>query len=325
MMILFFIIFFAVGIVKGSGCPPCIHSMQWESAPTSCALMDKGLSYDHVYLVRFSDDRSVVVKLLNDTRSMQSKKTTLLVSQFTGEKDWGPKMLWHASDAGLFVMEFLHASTVHGISGKEKQLGAFLKTIHAALNARDFSIIISRYSMYDRALHRLEELKRQNFLSAADIKKTEELLAILHAKENRKDVAVLHNDIKPTNLFQSKDVFKLLDWGESSISSVYDELGAVAFYFDLSEKQIEALLQGYWAHSPTKQEISDVKVHADLVALHFALWCIRRGGEVCPVPISSKANFEGIKKHILQNYSQSISKKTLSWGGCSLLHSILYR
>jgi hypothetical protein len=68
----------------------------------------------------------------------------------------------------------------------------------------------------------------------------------------------------------------LIDWGEGGPSSLYDDFGRLAFYFDLDKGQKVNLLSLYYGRTPTEKEIHLLEAHGRLAEIHEILWQFRK-------------------------------------------------
>ncbi|MEI8320971.1 MAG: aminoglycoside phosphotransferase family protein [Alphaproteobacteria bacterium] len=288
-----------------------------------CHSIEEGLSFDQIYaldITQNGEKKKVAVKVLNPLRHLQNRKTIIRVSQLIGQEKWGPEILWHSENELIFVMDFLKGKSMTTLEGNEKKMGKALREIHELLIKDNLGPIVQRYSMYDRSKKRLGELVQLKLLSEAQHTAIEKYLEGLKPTLDETHKIIIHNDLKPSNIFDVNGEFLFLDWAETSVASIYDELGSLSFYFDLSDFQEKELLTGYFGPPPRAIDLKYLDIHKNLTALHFGLWTLRMGNKpLDAVVLPTAQEYAALQKSLLDQNSKTTSPTTFQKVGAFLL------
>jgi len=251
-----------------------------EAHLESCGSFSKetlpgGNSYDVIYKIK-GPYYVWVLRGLNPKRSLKKRKMVCEATQIIGEKGLGPKVIWHSDSYYFLITEFIEGSHLTSRDIKNpfifRRLVWLVKKSHKALS--DLSSSLKPYPLKDRALKRLSEI-RKHIPPSLDMtvrKKIEESSVKLASHSS----FLAHNDVKGSNILKQGKRLFLIDWGEGGPSSLYDDLGKLAFHFDLNSSQETSLLTLYYGRNPTEGEKKTLENHRWLAGMHHTLWKLRR-------------------------------------------------
>jgi len=130
------------------------------------------------------------------------------------------------------------------------------------------------YTIGQRCLERLKAFPPMPVLQ----KHLETLEALFVPQDPR----IIHGDLHPGNIVvDAQGQLFFLDWGDSVVSSLLDDLGAIAFYYDLAPEDV---LRRYWGRDPTAEDVQQLELKMLQTKLHIALWLLWHTQDVDPAP-----------------------------------------
>ncbi|MDC0348887.1 phosphotransferase [Alphaproteobacteria bacterium] len=242
----------------------------------SKAPLPGGNSYDTIFKIK-GPYYTWVLRALNPKRSFKKRKMVCEATQIIGEKGLGPKVIWYSDAYYFLITEFVEGSHLTSKDIEDpfifRRLVWLIKKSHKALS--HLSSSLKPYPLKDRALRRLSEIKK-HIPHSLDVKVRKKI-----EESSVRSVSSLpflaHNDIKGPNILRQGRVLFLIDWGEGGPSSLYDDLGKLAFHFNLNTSQEDSLLTLYHGRNPTEDEKKVLENHRWLAGMHQTLWKLRRG------------------------------------------------
>ena len=239
--------------------------------------LEGGESYDQIFKI-YTRQGIWALRWINSHRSLEKRRLICIATDLMGKKGLGPKVIWYDSTFQFLITEFIAGKPLTPDDLEDPlvflKLSSLLQEAHKALAG--LSASLKPYSLRERVLQRLKEV----MLSDARIQfwnslktKTERVPSSYHS--------LVHGDIKGANILKAPTGLYLIDWGEVSWASLYDDLGALAFHFQLTSLQEEKLLAAYFAHMPDQTHLQDLKKHRWLAKWHHRLLQIRNKKMKC--------------------------------------------
>lgn len=238
-----------------------------------------GESYDQVFKIE-TEKEIWVLRILNLKRSLEKRRLICEATKVIGENDLGPKVVWHDGSYKFLMTEFLNGKPLTSSDIKNpllfSELVLLLRRAHDVL--KKIPVFIEVYSLRDRVLQRLKEVSLYSF----DLTFLKSLKTDVEKVENLPQPHLIHGDIKGANILKTSSGLFLIDLGEASLSSVYDDLGFFAFHFNLTKAQEKKLLELYFGPLIKKECSRRLNLYRWLAEMHDNLWRLRHKLETHP-------------------------------------------
>lgn len=269
---------------------------EWHSYPVLTAYLQTqpvlsvtplrgGESYDQIFKIK-TPQETWVLRILNLKRPFEKRRLICEATDLIGQENLGPPVIWHDASYQFLITHFIEGPSLTLDDMRDPRL--FEKTVLLLRKTHDtlekVSSSIEGYSLKDRVLRRLKEvsvyisdLMHSNLLKI----KIEKINSLYHSR-------LVHGDIKGSNILKTSSGVLVIDLGEVTRSSIYDDLGGFSFSFALSPEQEKRLLHLYFGTSPSNQALSLLKQHRWLAEIHHKLWSIRRKMETGFDPLFHK-------------------------------------
>lgn len=230
-----------------------------------------GKSFDQLFVIKTANQKHVL-RIINKKRSWSKRNLIFEATRLIGEKELGPKVIWCDHDREFLITEFIEGQPLkkHDLQDHRvlKSLAHGLRHAHDSLRSLGSSNKI--YSLKERTLQRLKECATYS---------RDEWITPLSEKINSIFVPtpsfVVHSDLKADNiLIKNKKLF-IIDWGEADYGNIYDDLGSIAFHFELIPPQQQELIYLYFGSSPTKQNMELLALYSWLARINDKLLNLR--------------------------------------------------
>lgn len=261
------------GMAKDWGSYPSLVSYLQAHPVLSVTPLAGGDSYDQIFKIK-TPKEAWVLRILNLKRPFEKRRFICEATDLIGKENLGPKVVWHDSSYQFLITHFIDGTPLTSEDLRDpvlfERLVLLFQKTHDALETLPFSI--EAYSLKDRVLRRLKEVSVyvSDLIHSNLLKTNIEKIDRLHPSH------FVHGDIKGSNILKTSSGLFLIDLGEGTRSSIYDDLGSFSFSFALSPEQEKKLLLLYFGTSPSKEDLSTLRQHRWLAEIHHKLWCIRR-------------------------------------------------
>lgn len=235
-----------------------------------------GDSCDHVYKLR-GKKNLFILKVLNLRRPLQKRRAVVRMTAWAGCEGLGPKLVWHDKTYHYMVMSFSKGRYLRPEDLKNpaifEKVVVCMRKAHAASPSHVSGV--SSYPLKVRALRRGEEVMSYEVHNFAQIfERLKE--RFFNGTGDTSCNTISHADIKVGNILLEKgNCPMLIDWGEVTLASLYDDLGSFAHHFKLNIHQEKHLLTLYLERAPHTEEINHLQAHRRFAALNEAFWKIR--------------------------------------------------
>src|SRR3989344_294612 len=223
-----------------------------------------------------------VVRALDQRRSLKKRRLVCEATKLMGEKNLGPKVIWHDDSYEFLITEFIEGRplTPEDIQDPKifQKLIFLVKEAHVALGQLTSSL--ETYSLKDRVLQRLKEIASY----VVDLRELTNVRSVVEKITIINPYNFSHGDIKGENILKTQTGLFLIDWGDVGFSSIYDDLASISFHFSLDEDRENRLLNLYFGHPPGEEALKILKLHKWLAELQYRLWCMRKKQEEARKP-----------------------------------------
>ena len=132
-----------------------------------------------------------------------------------------------------------------------------------------------------------------------------------------------HNDLVPENVICAGEKMVLIDWEYSGCGDRYFDLGMVAFYHQLEDKEERELLGAYFG-KVTESSLARLRLMRLMSALRDGAWSLVQGA-VSSLDFDFAAYGEGRFRHFTQICKQHAFKDWLRVSAASSVNDILAR
>jgi thiamine kinase-like enzyme len=217
------------------------------------------------------DDKKYVFKLLDETISIERRKSEINAHKIGAELNIAPKLLFSDEVPLIMVMEFIEGRhfAVSDLNNKE-----IIAKIFQAL--RKFNYYSGEKSIIHgsriKSLQDLYDYCKKNDVVFPScfvrlFTKLQTDYANLHAEQ-----LPTHGDLNPENILitTTGDVY-LIDWADASIDNPLLDVGWMACLSAANNDQIENLLKGYLGRNPTASEKKETLFFRDLTLFFVAI------------------------------------------------------
>ena len=231
-----------------------------------------GDSCDQVYLLTTRQGRKLVLKELDTRRSLSKRKAIVNITAWAGKEGLGPSLVWHDDRYTAFVTKFVDRPPLRRLDINPallKKIAQVFRKVHGYKEVFPLS-----YSLKERTINRARELER-HLSSEQKTMWPKLILKIKGMKTDALDSVVSHGDIKPQNILGRDAAISLIDWGEVTKTSPYDDLGSFAYHFNLKAEDESFMLKAYLRRDPKLKETELLHAHRFLAALNHMLWQAR--------------------------------------------------
>ena len=193
-----------------------------------------------IFLCNFNDIKSVIridFDIPNWLKKQRASEFQIL--NFLKTKIQNQKILYHDLDRGILIREFHEGKEIpySDIRGKENliSLGKEIKKVHEIkidnIAINNFENVIENY----RDIHK-NKIKKNWYLNHGF-----KIFDSLSCKKKQKVFS--HNDLNHQNILFNKNIF--IDWEYASANSPYFDLASIVSSYNLNDKEIGYLLNGY--------------------------------------------------------------------------------
>lgn len=217
-----------------------------------------------------------VLKVLHKRRALEKRRAIVRATEWAGQQGLGPRLVWHDDSYGYMVTTFASGRHMRpqDIQNKDllKRVTLLIKRAHQLPPANLTGL--NTYPLKARVLRRWSETdvfvpqEKKRFWA-----RLRHWPVQVQSDENYQTPC--HSDMKLGNILLTDNRPALIDWGEVSYASIYDDLGSFAYHFKLSRAQEFTVLTTYLGRLPTYREMVYLKVHRRFAALNQAFWKMR--------------------------------------------------
>lgn len=199
-----------------------------------------------------SENKYILIRLLNLNIPINNRKNEILASIEFGQKNIGPVVL-HSNvehEADFYLYEYLQGNTIQKFDNEQllKETANKLQKLH---NSKFYSLIKHspkiKYMKMIQIFNQGSELKPTLFNNIAQY-----LYAIDRFISELKDFQPCHNDLHQSNIFQTGDDVKLIDFEFASVGNIYYDLCFFIFSYALNNSQEKYFLKSYFGGKHSK-------------------------------------------------------------------------
>jgi thiamine kinase-like enzyme len=226
---------------------------------SSVAELQGGLSGAKNYKAT-SDGRNYVLRILNPKESLYARKHEIAAATFAGERGIGPKILYVAPLHEAMIMEFVEGQTLTPSLLEEKaKLCALLQTIKKLHSSTgDFP---NSCTIFEKIRQQLKQLEQSRIpLPLEEVLAAQEKLRCIEEQFKLEPIVPCHNDLSALNIIADGDVFKFIDWTDSSMGHAYNDLGYFVLVNQIPDERYNEALCFYLERTPSDQEIERLKL-----------------------------------------------------------------
>lgn len=198
-----------------------------------------------------------------------------------------PKILTSFPEKKWALMEYIEDSTITPKIAQRhcKEIGEALRKAHA----------IPLFKEKGESFEKANQVRWEYIQAQASRHKTDLSISLLQGarkamqvfEEGMKSLAELnsnlavniHTDLHPRNLFWTDRGLLILDWESSSHGHPYFDVASLAIFLGFDEIQERELLNGYFAHLPTPEELREYallkKIRWAYTSIVNTMWAYR--------------------------------------------------
>lgn len=241
-----------------------------ENTFCDCKLLN-GNALDKVYKLQFDHEKPLVLRL--NRRTPYATQRTVERSQMAASIGIAPKILYISPNKEVFLTTFTEGKTIVDFRDSQtlQKFVQAIKKFHVTYQkSSSFPLV---YKIGERAKMRLEELEKYLQVPQDVLGPYYTLLKKFEDYHVGHDVPQpIHGDLNQGNILLAGDDVVLLDWGDSTTSDIFDDLGGVAHYFAMTEDQEKALLHFYFEGKVPPQALKRLHLKRLETLLHHAAW-----------------------------------------------------
>src|SRR6056300_608573 len=194
-----------------------------------------------IFLCTFNDIKSVIRVDFDLPNWLQNQRSSeLYVLNFLKDKRQDQNVLYYDLDSGILIREFHEGKKILDDEIRKKEnlisLGDEIKKVHEietenfALN--DFKSVVENYRLILK-----NKIKNDHFLDQG--------FKIFDSLSYENEFKIFsHNDLTLGNILWNKKCF-FIDWEYASMNSPYFDLASTISSYNLNDKEIVHLLEGY--------------------------------------------------------------------------------
>ncbi|MDB2410941.1 phosphotransferase [Gammaproteobacteria bacterium] len=194
-----------------------------------------------IFLCTFNDIKSVIRVDFDLPNWLQNQRSSeLYILNFLKDKRQDQNVLYYDLDSGILIREFHEGKKILDDEIRKKEnlisLGDEIKKVHEietenfALN--DFKSVVENYRLILK-----NKIKNDHFLDQG--------FKIFDSLSYENEFKIFsHNDLTLGNILWNKKCF-FIDWEYASMNSPYFDLASIISSYNLNDKEIVHLLEGY--------------------------------------------------------------------------------
>ncbi|MDA8798526.1 phosphotransferase [Gammaproteobacteria bacterium] len=194
-----------------------------------------------IFLCTFNDIKSVIRVDFDLPNWLQNQRSSeLYILNFLKDKRQDQNVLYYDLDSGILIREFHEGKKILDDEIRKKEnlisLGDEIKKVHEietenfALN--DFKSVVENYRLILK-----NKIKNDHFLDQG--------FKIFDSLSYENEFKIFsHNDLTLGNILWNKKCF-FIDWEYASMNSPYFDLASIISSYNLNNKEIVHLLEGY--------------------------------------------------------------------------------
>jgi len=206
------------------------------------------------------DDTDYVLRILNPAEPLENRKQEIAAATYAGERKIGPPVFYFDANHSAMIMSFVNGRTLNNALLKDKnRLLACLQTMKRLHQSTgDFP---KGLTVFERIRFQLKNLKQG--LIPAPIEKINKALKKLDQIEKMfqdHPLVPCHNDLSALNIIVDGTEFKFIDWTDSGMGYIYNDLGYFVLVNHIEEDRFCEVLELYLGRLPTQQELLLLKL-----------------------------------------------------------------
>ncbi|PLX29472.1 MAG: hypothetical protein C0582_04675 [Alphaproteobacteria bacterium] len=243
-----------------------------QNAEAQCSYQLMSRNPDQVYCIK-CPHQTFGLRVFN--RTTYATRRGVYRASLAGALGLGPEVIMSNPEVGFVLWKWLAGRVLKSpvTSDDVRALTQQLRKVHQ-IPAQQ-----RRYSRHtrieNRVHHRIDELMDMGstVINLKSLQKSVD--RIVKNLEAGPDV-MLHTDIHQSHVLRTNRGIQLIDWGDSSTGSPFDDLAAVSVFFGLTPAQDRDMLTTYFDRPPSCMDGRQLFLKKLLVMLHYSLWQLRQ-------------------------------------------------
>lgn len=206
------------------------------------------------------EGKDYVLRVLNPAESIEIKQREITAATYAGKRSIGPSILYVSDNCSAMIMDYVKGQTLNpSIIAEKENLQALLQTMKRLHESTgDFP---RGWTVFERIGIQLEMLL-QSKIPVPTEAVNDALKKLGYIKEIFKDELLVpcHNDLNSLNILVEGKTFKFIDWADSGMDYVFNDLGYFALVNAVKEERHCELLELYLERLPSEQELHLLKL-----------------------------------------------------------------
>lgn len=204
-----------------------------------------------------------------------------------GNLDVAPKVITSFPEKKLALMEYIEDSTITPKIAQRHcvEIGKALKKSHEIPLFKETGEGFEKANQVRWAYIQTQAARQDTDLSAALLEEASKAMQVFEkemkslAELNSNLKVNIHTDLHPRNLFWTDRGFLIIDWESSSHGHPYFDVASLAIFLGFDEAQERELLDGYFGHPPTPEELREYallkKIRWAYTSIVNTMWAFR--------------------------------------------------